>query len=64
MHSRKLVDMMPATVAPVNTLSTKYHQKDGARAEHMPLRAVTAHAIPSVLFRPAQHAQFSSSAAI
>ena len=63
MHSRKLVDMMPAAVAPVNTLSTKYHQKDGTRAEHMPLRAVTAHAIPSVLFRPEQHAQYLNSAA-
>lgn len=41
--------MMPATVAPVNTLKTKYHQKEGATAEHMPLRAVTAHETPRVL---------------
>ena len=46
------------TVAPVKTRNTKYHQKEGASAEHMPLNAVTAHATPRVLFRPAVHANW------
>ncbi len=55
MESRKLVDMTPATVAPVTNLKARYHQKEGARAEHMPLSAVTAAAIPTARLLPAGH---------